>query len=158
MYIYNVARKSRAWVLASSKGTAMKKILWLSRHELTEAQKSDLQTSVLQELGLALDEVEFVTENVTWQDTYERAFDMVGNSQTWDRLLKDGEVVAVLGVFPPVAMEAVNHRLPMYSPISRQDATIRRDGTKQIEFVHVRWSINLNWRSYKIDDILKWMK
>ena len=128
----------------------MGRILWLSRHDLTDAQKSDL-AEILESLGLKDGDAEFVTQNVTWQATDNMAFDMLCNMRTWEELLEGGGVTAILGVFPPVAMEAVQHRIPMYSPISRQDAKERADGTKQIEFVHVRWSYNLNWRSMGLD-------
>ena len=117
----------------------MKKALWLSRHELTSDQLTDIE----KKLG---DKVEVVMENITWQATEDDAADYAANFATWRRLVLKFSPDAVLGVFPPVALESVPFGLEIFSPISRQNATLLADGTKQIVFEHVRWSRNLNMR------------
>jgi hypothetical protein len=118
----------------------MKKALWLSRHELNSDQLTDIE----KKMG---DKVEVVMENITWQATDDDAADYAANVATWRRLVEEFAPDAVLGVFPPVALESVPYGMELFSPISRQNATMRADGTKQIVFEHVRWSRNLNrWR------------
>ena len=112
-------------------------VLWLSRHELTEEQKFYWDAIVTNPV--------FVTVNVTWQATASGADDFKANADKWRELIEKHHPTVILGVFPPVALETrVVHDVPMFSPISRQDAKIREDGSRQIEFVHVRWSGNLN--------------
>ena len=113
-----------------------KTVLWLSRHEMTPEQEAYWK---------GIDpECEIVTKNVTWANSKDAVKDFYENSSTWHDLISLNNPVAITGVFPPVAMEAVTHKVQMFSPISRQEAKIREDGTKQIEFIHVRWSGNLN--------------
>lgn len=122
------------------------KALWLSRHELSEEQKNDLFEYVIPS-GVKKDELEIVSLNVTWQDTKDRLDDKRVNVRTWEKLLDEHAPTVVLGVFPPVALEAAKRFCPnlaLFSPISEQNATMRADGTRQIEFVHLRWSDNLN--------------
>lgn len=111
-------------------------ILWLSRHPMTDEQKAH---------WLALfPDAEIVMENITWQGTEDDDADLAANQETWSRLVSQHQPIAVTGVFPAVAREAVNHDVPMYEAISRQNSIERQNGTKQIVFQHVRWSRNIN--------------
>ena len=115
-------------------------IVWLSRHPMTAEQEKYWKS---------IDpECQIVTENVTWANSKDDMADWRANSETWTRLVKQYKPVAFAGVFPAVALEAVNHKIPMYSSISEQNSVERQDGTKQIVFVHVRWSRDLNPYNY----------
>lgn len=116
----------------------MKKIVWLSRHELTTEQKAYWEKNV--------PDAEFVTENVTWANSESEDGDWRANNAIWERIISQYKPIAILGVFPPVALECLRggHKIPIYSPISKQNAKVREDGTRQIEFIHLRWSMNLN--------------
>ena len=114
----------------------MNTILWLSRHPMTDEQKAH---------WLALfPDAEIVMENITWQGTEDDDADIAANQETWSRLVSQHRPIAIAGVFPAVAREAVNHSVPMHEAISQQSAVERQDGTKQIVFKHVRWSRNIN--------------
>ena len=120
------------------------KVLWLSRHELTNEQRTDLQNGIIPS---NVDELEVNTVNVTWQNSNSKLYDKKLNVALWENLLTKYAPDVVLGVFPPVALEAAKlfrPNLALFSPISEQNATMREDGTRQIEFVHLRWSDNLN--------------
>ena len=121
------------------------KVVFVSRHQMTEGQKADLEKYLNSD-------VEIVTENITFAATEDPAADLVANKSILGRLFDGYDVVA--GVFPPVAIEALmSARAEMASdpslgnvedtgiltPVSRQHAEDRADGTKAITFEHVRF-------------------
>lgn len=114
----------------------MIKIAWLSRHPMSEEQLSDL----VKGLGVPTDKVEVVTVNHTWQATHDADADLKVNGTTWDTF--SGEYNLICGVFPPVALEALAEREGgcVYTPVSEQNPVTRADGSKAIEFKHVRWA------------------
>ena len=111
-------------------------IVWLSRHPMNAEQESYWK-------GISPD-VEIVHENVTWANSSNGYDDCKRNLEMWNRLVSQYKPTCFAGVFPVVAMEAVNHRIPMYSSVSEQNEVERQDGTKQIVFKHVRWSADQN--------------
>lgn len=124
----------------------MVKVVFVSRHQMTEGQKANLEKY----LNVS---VEVVTENVTFAATEDAAADLTANKAILGRLFYEYDVVT--GVFPPVAIEALmSARAEMaanpslgnvedtgiLSPVSRQRAEERADGTKAITFEHVRFT------------------
>ena len=123
----------------------MMKVVFVSRHQMTEGQKADLEKYLNSD-------VEIVTENITFAATENTAADLAENKSILGRLFDSYDVVT--GVFPPVAIEALmSARAEMASdpslgnvedtgvltPVSRQRAEDRADGTKAITFEHVRF-------------------
>ena len=121
------------------------KVVFVSRHQMTEGQKADLEKYLNSD-------VEIVTENITFAATEDPAADLAENKSILSRLFDSYDVVT--GVFPPVALEALmSARAEMASdpalgnvedtgvltPVSRQHAEDRADGTKAITFEHVRF-------------------
>ena len=121
------------------------KVVFVSRHQMTEVQKADLEKYLNSD-------VEIVTENITFAATEDPAADLAANKAILGRLFDSYDVVT--GVFPPVALEALmSARAEMASdpalgnvedtgiltPVSRQHAEDRADGTKAITFEHVRF-------------------
>ena len=93
------------------------------------------------------DEIEIISENVTWAASADGAADRVRNKAEWRllyrRLTGDGQRLAyVAGVFPPVALEALRRGRPralrLLTPVSEQ-APALRVGDGPIPFRHVRW-------------------
>ena len=124
----------------------MMKVVFVSRHQMTEGQKADLEKY----LNVA---VEVVTENITFSATEDAAADLAANKAILGRLFDGYDVVT--GVFPPVALEALmSARAEMaadpslgnvedtgvLTPVSRQCASERSDGSKVISFEHVRFA------------------
>ncbi len=121
----------------------MKKILWLSRHPLTNDQIEDLWKFFGDR------SIEIKTENVTWEATDDVEADQINNKLMWKDLINESNLI--LGVFPPVAIEALTapgdnpdidkaiSDVALYSPVSKQDKKIREDGSAVIEFKHLRW-------------------
>ena len=123
----------------------MMKVVFVSRHAMTDGQKADLEKYLNSD-------VEIVTENITFAATEDPAADLAENKSILGRLFDSYDVVT--GVFPPVAIEALmSARAEMASdpslgnvedtgiltPVSRQHAEDRADGTKAITFEHVRF-------------------
>ena len=121
------------------------KVVFVSRHAMTNGQKADLEKYLNSD-------VEIVTENITFAATEDPAADLAANKAILGRLFNEYDVV--MGVFPPVAIEALmSARAEMASdpslgnvedtgvltPVSRQRAEDRADGTKAITFEHVRF-------------------
>ena len=124
----------------------MMKVVFVSRHTMTDGQKADLEKYLNSD-------VEIVTENITFAATEDPAADLAANKAILGRLFNEYDVVT--GVFPPVAIEALmSARAEMASdpslgnvedtgiltPVSRQHAEDRADGTKSITFEHVRFA------------------
>lgn len=124
----------------------MIKAVFVSRHQMTEGQKADLEKY----LNVS---VEVVTENITFSATEDAAADIAANKAILGRLFDSYDVVT--GVFPPVAIEALmSARADMIAnpsignvedtgiltPVSRQRTEERMDGTKAITFEHVRFT------------------
>ena len=124
----------------------MKKVAWLSRHEMTAEQAEDLRCTI--------GEFEIVhVENVTWPTRDDLAVVLKWRDVA-DRV---GEGGVICGVFPPVATsrnvwtgiseftiapvgtEGFKKLIEIYTPVSEQHAEERADGLRQIEFRHVRW-------------------
>lgn len=122
------------------------KYLWLSRHGIADEQARHW----LEKAG-ANDEVEFVHLNIPWANSGDDQADFQANNATWKMLIDKHVPTAILGVFPPAAIEAITHNVPLFSPISEQNAVERQDGTKQIVFRHLRWSRDLNPMNKKWD-------
>ena len=121
------------------------KVVFVSRHAMTDGQKADLEKYLNSD-------VEIVTENITFAATEDPAADLAENKSILGRLFDSYDVVT--GVFPPVALEALmSARAEMaadpslgnvedtgiLTPVSRQHAEDRADGTKAITFEHVRF-------------------
>ena len=124
----------------------MMKVVFVSRHAMTCAQVADLEKYLNSD-------VEIVTENITFAATEDPAADLAENKSILGRLFDSYDVVT--GVFPPVALEALmSARAEMASdpalgnvedtgiltPVSRQRAEERADGSKTIVFEHVRFA------------------
>lgn len=122
------------------------KAVFVSRHCMTLDQKMDLESY----LGC---EVEVFEENITFSATNDVKADLAANKAALARLF--GEYDVVTGVFPPVAIEALaslrnelaeNPVLGLVedtgvlTPVSRQRAEERADGSKTIVFEHVRFA------------------
>lgn len=111
--------------------TPDKTIPWLSRHDLSPEQLGDLAAR----LGYAPDVVKMP---LVWAASDDPVADDRANSLIWESLDK---YPIVLGVFPPVALESRGALHPTcLSPVSRQTASERADGTRQIAFIHLRWA------------------
>ena len=121
------------------------KVVFVSRHQMTDGQKADL-------IHYLNSDVEIVTENITFAASEDHVADLAANKAILGRLFNEYDVVA--GVFPPVALEALmSARADMIAnpslgnvedtgiltPVSRQHAEDRADGTKAITFEHVRF-------------------
>ncbi len=119
------------------------KVLWASRHAMTEFQKDDL-IDVINDCGYACgkntNSPEIITENIVWSASEDTSRDFSENQEKWERIkAKNYDVIA--GVFPPVAIECFeNVSVPIFSPVSKQDRKIREDGSVQIEFIHLRYA------------------
>jgi hypothetical protein len=111
----------------------MKKIVWVSRHELTSEQLNDLAANI----GVATDQIKVRNISVTWAATDNATSDYESNSNMWVELHRHGDIIA--GVFPPVALEAMPYNAIVYSPVSQQKPELRI-GDGPIPFVHVRWA------------------
>ena len=122
------------------------KVVFVSRHQMTDGQVADLEKC----LG---HKVEVVAENITFAATENAEADLAANKAVLARLF--GEYDVVVGVFPPVAIEALvslrnelteNPVLGLVedtgvlTPVSRQRAEERADGSKVISFEHVRFA------------------
>ena len=138
----------------------MKKIIWCSRHPMSGVQLEDLVSVDAMGGDIAClfeGEQDFPvieTENLLWAGTENWWEDIPANEKTWERLLEWDENSRtqqrlVLGVFPPVALEALvawrrAHRseeeVIVMTPVSAQTTETRADGTKAVEFSHVRWA------------------
>ena len=121
----------------------MMKVVFVSRHAMTGAQVADLE----EYLG---HKVEVVAENITFAASKDPVADLAANKAILGRLFNEYDVVT--GVFPPVAIEAlmsaraeIDQSLGnvedtgILTPVSRQHAEDRADGTKAITFEHVRF-------------------
>lgn len=115
-------------------------VMWLSRHKMTDEQAESLRKII----G---DEIEIISENVTWAASADGAADRVRNKAEWQliyrRLTADGQRLAyVAGVFPPVALEALQRGRPralrLLTPVSEQAPELRV-GDGPIPFRHLRW-------------------
>lgn len=116
-----------------------KKILWVSRHAMSQEQLDDLNKTFHRDV--TMEEVE--TRNLIWAATGDAAADIAANQKTLRELIDEFNLIA--GVFPPVVFEATSspgRRFGKYcvlaSPVSRQAPELRK-GEEQIPFVHVRW-------------------
>lgn len=136
----------------------MKKIIWCSRHPMSEVQLEGLKSvnGMGNDLTCLFDGKFPVpeTENLLWQGTENWWEDLPANVKTWERLLEwdensQSQQRLVTGVFPPVALEALSawrraHRneeeVIVMTPVSAQTTETRADGTKAVEFSHVRWA------------------
>ena len=116
------------------------KVMWLSRHHMTDEQAESLRKVI----G---DEIEIISDNVTWAASADGAADRLRNKAEWRliyrRLTAEGQRVAyVAGVFPPVALEALKRGRPralrLLTPVSEQAPELRV-GDGPIPFRHVRW-------------------
>jgi len=117
------------------------KVLWLSRHALSDEQAESLRKIIGNDL-------EIISENVIWAASANGAADRVRNKAEWRliyrRLTGDGQRVAyVAGVFPPVALEAIKRGRPralrLLTPVSEQAPELRI-GDGPIPFRHLRWA------------------
>ena len=86
-----------------------KRVLWLSRHPMTEEQKADLC------LTMGIDSVKVMQENMTYNENSEIASEeirrMVANRTTYDDKGYPHKVHALAGVFPAhVAVSLVLNR------------------------------------------------
>lgn len=72
----------------------MKKVLWLSRHELTEEQKALLR----QFEG----EVSITETNIVWSCTKDETRDNAENAEAWKRIASRADII--VGIFPPVSL------------------------------------------------------
>lgn len=107
----------------------IKKIIWVSRHELTDDQVADFPR------------VEIIAQNITWSATADCEHDLAVNRSIWDHLvIMAGPAGSIAGVFPPVAIESKPAGVEILSPVSAQSKAVRKDGTRKIDFVHVRWA------------------
>lgn len=117
----------------------MKKVAWLSRHEMAQEQKEDL----FRRLGC---EAEIIQVNVTWAASSNAVADRMANRSTWRDLLAeydvDNDVIA--GVFPPAALEVIPNGVPVITPVSKQAPELRQ-GEGTIPFVHARWASLGDW-------------
>jgi len=128
----------------------MKKVLWLSRHRMTEDQQHDLSWVVG---GL----VEITSRDVVWSASSFGSDDYMSNLRTFTSMVKEMEAsmeisdgrVIIAGVFPPVLMETINraidsgeklatYEFEMWSPVSKQTVEMR-EGEKIVKFQHLRW-------------------
>ena len=122
------------------------KCVFVSPHYMTLDQKMDLERY----LGC---EVKVFEENVTFSATDDVAADLAANKAILGRLFDEYDVVT--GDFPPVAIEALMEARTAMSanpalglvedtgvltPVSRQRAEERADGSKEIVFEHVRFA------------------
>ena len=114
------------------------KVMWLSRHQITDVQAESLRKII----GA---EIEIISENVTWAASADGAADRVRNAAEWRlihrRLTSDGQRLAYVAG-PPVALEALKRGRPrtlrLLTPVSEQAPELRV-GDGPIPFRHVRW-------------------
>ncbi len=112
----------------------IKKVVWLSRHPLNEAQIRDLAGI----LNVEVDDLEISQDNITWFATDDEYSDNKKNKLIWANLVCPGEDLVITGVFPPVAL-VTRPNIDLFSPVSRQEKILREDGSTVIKFNHVRW-------------------
>lgn len=127
----------------------MRKVIWLSKHEMTQDQKDDLRRRLHEDF-----EVECI--NHTWAASCDYYADIDKNVDFLKGIfgLRDGESLSfayVAGVFPPVAMEALRElkrqkpsiafMLEFHVSVCMQTEEERSDGKKKIAFRHARWSV-----------------
>ena len=99
---------------------------------------ADQITDLAAALGREVKELHVTSKNVTWQASNDAWNDLVVNKATWKEIVATADFV--VGVFPPVALEARPEGAMLLSPVSRQSKEVRADGTASIEFHHVRWA------------------
>lgn len=75
----------------------MKKVLWLSRHEMTPEQVANLKAAE------GFSDAEIVRGKIAWHVSESEEADDEANADEWKRLASAGYDV-VVGVFPPVAI------------------------------------------------------
>ena len=116
--------------------------IWCSRHQIAPGQLDDL---IVHNIGEGSVKV-IATMNITWCASRGASFDIATNIRQWKELAANAHII--LGVFPPVALEALrefrkqegsNLCLWVFTPVSEQHPIEREDGSRQIEFRHVRW-------------------
>lgn len=124
--------------------------MWISRHKMTDEQAADLRRTLLKGYGDGA--ISIVTENVAWAASADNIADARKNIETLRDLVTRNNAEVVTGVFPPVVTEAFVWRcasdmepnelieFKMFSPVSRQKAADRANGSKVITFEHVRWA------------------
>ena len=115
----------------------MSRIVWCSRHALSDAQLADLR----REIG---GDMPADCRNITWAATPDAAADAARNRAEWALLYTAaGRGGVIAGVFPPVALEARKRGkragIRLASPVSRQAPELRV-GDGPIPFSHVRWA------------------
>lgn len=110
----------------------MAKFLWLSRHKMT-----------VEQAAIAGD-MPVVEKNLVWQATADARADRRVNAAIWESLRDEAGINGIIaGVYPPVAIEAMlrwRGGIRVISPVSAQSEAVRADGSKAIEFVHIRWA------------------
>ena len=106
------------------------KILWLSRHEMTEQQKKDF---IKNQNFLNDEELKVFQKNVTWHASDNRPKDFKENSkiiETFNKYCQKNSIDYVCGVFPPVSLEVIwGFNYPVFTPISVQEKSLRDDGS-----------------------------
>ena len=102
----------------------MKKVVWLSRHEMTAEQVDGLKKSI----G---DDVTVETVNMVWLATDDFAADEAANRDNMRALFEKYDILA--GVFPPVAIEALNAVRAELCDLGEEE--------RRIEFRHARWAV-----------------
>ena len=115
----------------------MNRIIWCSRHAMTEVQLADLRNAP----GVGAD-MEVECRNITWAATADVMSDTMHNRAEWELLYAAaGQGGVIAGVFPPVALEARGDRAGnrIAAPVSRQ-APEMRVGDGLIPYAHVRWA------------------
>lgn len=115
----------------------IKKVIWLSRHEMTDKQRIDLENTLRVKDSNV--QINITTINHIWQCTTSISDDMCQNVISWSKFLRDYDVIC--GVFPPVALESKPNRIEIYTPVSAQTKEERADGEAKIVFKHLRWAI-----------------
>ena len=121
------------------KAKVLMKVVWCSRHALSDAQLADLRNDPFITAEMAVE-----CRNITWAASQDAAADAARNRAEWALLYSAaGRGGVVAGVFPPVALEARKRGkragIRIASPVSRQAPELRV-GDGPIPFAHVRWA------------------
>jgi len=113
------------------------KVLWTSRHQMTEDQVEDLKRLFPDNI------LDIESKNITWKASKDANHDYQRNLEILETIQAD----IIVGVFPPVMMEmfisemkSENRILPeLLTPISEQAPELRI-GDEPIPFRHVRFA------------------
>lgn len=115
-------------------GVKRMRVLWISRHTITREQRKSLEEYLGEKIS-----VMHITH--IWKGTEDSDMDFYSNQDAWNEFSSISNII--VGVFPPVALEAIpwdNEELEILSSVSKQYGEVRKDFSVAQKHIHVRWA------------------